>query len=228
MFMDKLALEFGDIETWIFDLDNTLYHSSINLFSQIDRRMCDYVSKILKISASEAYKVQKSLFREHGTTLRGMMDLYNMDPGPYLDYVHDIDFSFIKPDSVLANSLKAIPAQKIIFTNATASYARQVIKCLQIDNHIENIFDIVDAGYIPKPAPEIYSQFIDKFNINANKAIMVEDMARNLVPAAKLGMKTVWVKTGQTWAHNGIEAIKPDYITDNLSQWLAMITGNSN
>ena len=224
--MNKLSVEFRDIETWIFDLDNTLYHSSINLFGQIDKRMCDYVSEFLKIPASEAYKVQKSFFREHGTTLRGMMECHNMDPGPYLDYVHDIDFSNIKPDKVMANALDAFPKHKFIFTNATTNYAKRVIKYLEIDRHIENIFDIVDADYIPKPAPEIYSQFIDKFNINPKKAIMVEDMARNLIPAAKLGMKTVWVKTGQTWAHNGIDTIKPDYTTDNLSQWLAMITGN--
>ena len=91
---------------------------------------------------------------------------------------------------------------------------------------IENIFDIVDAGYIPKPAPEIYSNFINKYNINPRKAIMVEDMARNLIPAANLGMKTVWVKTGQAWAHNGVDLINPDYTTDNLSKWLAVITGN--
>ena len=89
--MNKLSSEFLDIETWVFDLDNTLYHSSINLFDQIDKRMCAYVSKFLKIPASDAYKVQKSFFREYGTTLRGMMECHNMDPGPYLEYVHDID-----------------------------------------------------------------------------------------------------------------------------------------
>jgi putative hydrolase of the HAD superfamily len=224
--MNKLAPEFLDIETWIFDLDNTLYHSSINLFDQIDKRMCDYVSKFLEIPASDAYKIQKSFFREHGTTLRGMMECHNMDPKPYLDYVHDIDFSNIKIDGVMANALDRLPGRKIIFTNATKNYAERVLKCLKIEMHIENIFDIIDAGYIPKPAPKIYSDFINKYNINPRKAIMVEDMARNLIPAANLGMKTVWVKTGQAWAHNGVDLINPDYTTDNLSQWLDIITGN--
>ena len=224
--MNKLSLEFLDLETWVFDLDNTLYHSSINLFDQIDKRMCDYVSKFLNIPASDAYKVQKSFFREYGTTLRGMMECHNMDPGPYLEYVHDIDLSNVKIDTVMVNALETLPGQKIIFTNATKNYAKRVIKCLGLEPQIENIFDIIDAGYIPKPAPEIYSHFIDKYHINPKKAIMVEDMARNLVPATNLGMKTVWVKTGQPWAHNGIDLIKPDYTTDNLSQWLSMITGN--
>ena len=224
--MNRLSTEFHDIETWIFDLDNTLYHSSINLFDQIDKRMCDYVSKFLGISASDAYKIQKSFFREYGTTLRGMMECHNMDPEPYLDYVHDIDFTNIKVDHAMAAALDVLPNHKIIFTNATKKYADQVIKCLKIDHHIDNIFDIIDADYNPKPSPEIYLQFIRKFNINPKRAIMVEDMARNLIPAANLGMKTVWVRTGQPWAHNGIDSINPDYITDNLSQWLSMITTN--
>ena len=224
--MNTLIPELLDIETWIFDLDNTLYHSSINLFDQIDKRMCDYVSKFLEIPASDAYKVQKSFFREHGTTLRGMMECHNMDPKPYLDYVHDINFSNIKVDGVMANALGALPGRKIIFTNATKNYAQRVIKCLQIETHIESIFDIIDAGYIPKPAPKIYSDFISKYNIDPKKAIMVEDMARNLLPAANLGMKTVWVKTGQAWASNGVDLINPDYTTHNLSQWLSMITRN--
>ena len=223
--MDKLSAEFHDIETWIFDLDNTLYHASINLFDQIDKRMCEYVANFLNVPASEAYKIQKHFFREHGTTLRGMMECHNMDPDSYLKYVHDIDFRNIKPDRILANALKTLPKQKIIFTNATKDYANHVIKSLEIDQYIVDIFDIVDANYIPKPAPEIYSQFINKFDINPKKAIMVEDMARNLIPAASLGMRTVWVKTGQFWAQNGIKDIKPDHTTNDLSKWLAEITG---
>ena len=223
--MDKLSAEFHDIETWIFDLDNTLYHASINLFDQIDKRMCEYVANFLNVPASEAYKIQKHFFREHGTTLRGMMECHNMDPDSYLKYVHDIDFRAIKPDRILANALKTLPKQKIIFTNATKDYANHVIKSLEIDQYIVDIFDIVDANYIPKPAPEIYSQFINKFDINPKKAIMVEDMARNLIPAASLGMRTVWVKSGQFWGQNGIKDIKPDHTTNDLSKWLADITG---
>ena len=145
--MNKLSTEFLDIETWIFDLDNTLYHSSINLFDQIDKRMCDYISNFLEISASDAYKIQKSFFREYGTTLRGMMECHNMDPVPYLDYVHDIDFTNIKVDHAMAAALDVLPNHKIIFTNATTKYANRVIKRLEIDHQIESIFDIIDAKF---------------------------------------------------------------------------------
>jgi len=224
--MVKHPSDLRDIETWIFDLDNTLYHVSVNLFDQIDRRMCNYVAEFLDIPAAEAYKVQKSFFREHGTTLRGMMECHDMDPDPYLDYVHAIDFSAIKLDEVMAKALDALPGRKIVFTNAATNYARQVTECLGIDHHMEDIFDIVDAGYIPKPAPEVYTQFIEKFDVDPARAVMVEDMARNLAPAAKMGMKTVWVETGRPWAHSEVEEIAPDYTTDNLSSWLAEVVGH--
>jgi putative hydrolase of the HAD superfamily len=224
--MTKHPSDLRNIETWIFDLDNTLYHVSANLFDQIDRRMCNYVAEFLDIPAAEAYKVQKSFFREHGTTLRGMMECHDMDPDPYLDYVHAIDFSVIKLDEVMAKALEALPGRKIVFTNAATNYARQVIEHLGIDHHMEDIFDIVDAGYIPKPAAEVYTQFVEKFDVDPTRAVMVEDMARNLAPAAKMGMKTVWVETGRPWAHSDVEDITPDYTTDNLSSWLAEVVGH--
>jgi putative hydrolase of the HAD superfamily len=210
--MSKHPSELRDIETWIFDLDNTLYHVSANLFDQIDRRMCNYVDEFLNIPAAEAYKVQKSFFREHGTTLRGMMECHDMDPGPYLDYVHEIDFSPIETDEVMAK--------------AATDYALKVIERLGVDHHMEDVFDIVDAGYIPKPAPEVYTQFVEKYDIEPSRAVMVEDMARNLIPAAALGMKTVWVQTDRPWAHSDEEAAEPDFTTDSLSDWLAEVVGS--
>ena len=224
--MSKHPSELRDIETWIFDLDNTLYHVSANLFDQIDRRMCNYVDEFLNIPAAEAYKVQKSFFREHGTTLRGMMECHDMDPGPYLDYVHEIDFSPIETDEVMAKALAALPGRKIVFTNAATDYALKVIERLGVDHHMEDVFDIVDAGYIPKPAPEVYTQFVEKYDIEPSRAVMVEDMARNLIPAAALGMKTVWVQTDRPWAHSDEEAAEPDFTTDSLSDWLAEVVGS--
>ena len=141
-FMNIHPSDFRDAETWVFDLDNTLYHVSANLFDQIDRRMCAYVAEFLNIPAAEAYKVQKSFFREHGTTLRGMMECHDMEPGPYLDYVHEIDLSAIKLDDVMAQALAALPGRKIVFTNAATNYARRVIERLGVDDHMEDVFDI--------------------------------------------------------------------------------------
>mgnify|MGYP001422775601 CR=1 FL=1 len=224
--MSEHHSELRKIETWIFDLDNTLYHVSANLFDQIDRRMCAYVADYLNIPAAEAYKVQKSFFREHGTTLRGMMNCHDMDPEPYLEYVHEIDFSPIQTDEKLANALAALPGRKFVFTNAATKYAGRVLERLGIAQHIEDVFDIVDAGYIPKPDPVVYAQFVDKYDIDPAGAVMVEDIARNLMPAAELGMKTVWVQTDRPWAHSDADLAEPDFTTDNLSTWLSGVAGH--
>ncbi|MDA0238413.1 MAG: pyrimidine 5'-nucleotidase [Proteobacteria bacterium] len=212
-----------DVETWVFDLDNTLYPASIRLFDQIDRRMCQFVAEFLKIDAQEAYKIQKQYFREHGTTLAGMMNEHNMDPDHYLDYVHDIDFSVVPANKSLADSLSKLPGRKVVFTNAAGPYARRVLDRIEISDHFETIFDIVDADYIPKPDHKPYHQLISEFDFDPKGAVMVEDVARNLAPAAALGMTTVWITTDRPWAAADAETVNPDFVSDDLTKWLAEV-----
>ena len=216
--------ELKNFETWIFDLDNTLYPVSSNLFDQIDKRMCSYIANFLNTSESEAHKVQKSYFQEHGTSLRGMMENHEMDPVPYLEYVHKIDLSAIIRDDQMERALEKLPGRKIVFTNAAASYAKNVLECLGIAHHFEDVFDIVAANFIPKPAPLVYHRFVKKYKIDSENSVMVEDIVRNLKPAADMGMKTVWVETDRAWAHADAETTKPDFTTNNLTLWLAEVT----
>ena len=216
--------ELKNFETWIFDLDNTLYPVSANLFDQIDKRMCSYIANFLNTSESEAHKVQKSYFQEHGTSLRGMMENHKMDPIPYLEYVHKIDLSAIIRDDQMERALDKLPGRKIVFTNAAASYAEKVLERLGIAHHFEDIFDIVAANFIPKPAPIVYQRFVKKYKIDSENSIMVEDIVRNLKPAADMGMKTVWVETDRAWAHADAETTKPDFTTNNLAPWLTEVT----
>ena len=216
--------ELKNFETWIFDLDNTLYPVSSNLFDQIDKRMCSYIAKFLNTSESEAHKVQKSYFQEHGTSLRGMMENHNMDPIPYLEYVHKIDLSAIIRDDQMERALDKLPGRKIVFTNAAASYAEKVLERLGIAHHFEDIFDIVAANFIPKPAPIVYQRFVKQYKIDSENSVMVEDILRNLKPAADMGMKTVWVETNRAWAHADAKTIKPDFTTNNLAPWLTEVT----
>ena len=216
--------ELRNFETWVFDLDNTLYPVSAKLFDQIDKRMCSYIANFLNTSESEAHKVQKSYFQEHGTSLRGMMENHNMDPIPYLEYVHKIDLSAIIRDDQMERALDKLPGRKIVFTNAAASYAEKVLERLGIAHHFEDIFDIVAANFIPKPAPLVYQRFVKQYKIDSEKSVMVEDIVRNLKPAADMGMKTVWVKTDRAWAHADAETTKPDFTTNNLTLWLAEVT----
>ena len=216
--------ELKNFGTWIFDLDNTLYPVSANLFDQIDERMCSYIANFLKTSKSEAHKVQKRYFQEYGTSLKGMMENHKMDPIPYLEYVHKIDLSAIIRDDQMERALDKLPGRKIVFTNAAASYAEKVLERLGIAHHFEDVFDIVAANFIPKPAPLVYQRFVKQYKIDSEKSVMVEDIVRNLKPAADMGMKTVWVETDRAWAHADAETTKPDFTTNNLAPWLTEVT----
>lgn len=209
-----------ETESWVFDLDNTLYPASSNLFAQVDVRMRDFIANFLDIPPDEARKMQKTYFKECGTTLRGLMTHHNIDPAPYLDYVHDIDVSPVLASPLLQGALEKLTGKKYIFTNASSAHATRVLDRLGVTHCFDGIFDIKDAGYQPKPDPKIYDDFVNKFQIDATKAVMVEDLARNLEPAAKLGMNCVWVKTDVDWASEGKGANHVHYETDDLYLWL--------
>ncbi|NQV55145.1 MAG: pyrimidine 5'-nucleotidase [Rhodospirillales bacterium] len=211
--------------SWVFDLDNTLYPAGANLFDQIDKRMCSFIADYLDIDHAEAYRTQKRYFREHGTTLRGLMDHHDMDPAPYLDYVHDVDLGPIMPDLRMDQALGRLTGRKFVFTNATLEYAERVLERISIKHHFAGIFDIVAASYVPKPAPVIYEKMVSRFEIEPEGAVMVEDIVRNLGPAADMGMTTVWVETGRPWAEADAEILKPHHRTDDLSRWLAEVAG---
>ena len=184
---------FGDIEAWVFDLDNTLYPAGQNLFAQIDVRMTAFIQDALKVDRDEAYRVQKEFLGEYGTTLSGLMNVHGLPPGPFLDFVHDIDVSVLKADPHLAAALTALPGKKFIFTNGTVGHAENVTKQLGIADLFDDVFDIVAADYRPKPHADIYPEMLSRFGIEAHKSAFFEDMARNLTPAHKIGMKTVLV-----------------------------------
>ena len=208
--------------TWVFDLDNTLYHGVHGLFEQIDIRMRQYLAKYLDVHEDEAFRVQKSYFREYGTTLRGMMINHQMDPKPYLDFVHDIDITAIPPNPALNNVLDTLPGRKLIFTNADLAHAERVLNRLGITDHFEGVFDIKDADYVPKPEPEVYDRLLKRFDFDPTQAVMVEDIARNLKPARALGMTTVWVRpvTECAVSREEPEGDHVDIETDDLVEWL--------
>lgn len=212
-----------EIETWVFDLDNTLYPPSASMFDEIDRRMCAYIAEFLDIAHAEAYRVQKRYFREHGTSLKGMMVNHDMDPGPYLDFVHEVSVDMVQPDPQLNQALEALPGRKVVFTNASDRHAERVLERLGVGHHMDGVFDIIAADYVPKPEPPVYDQLVTHFDFDPTRAVMVEDVARNLKPAADLGMTTVWVITDRAWASAEAEDIKPDHTVTDLSAWLAEI-----
>ncbi|WP_114090100.1 pyrimidine 5'-nucleotidase [Thalassospira profundimaris] len=211
----------------IFDLDNTLYPSSCDLFSQVSTLIGKYVGDYLGLPPEQAYHVQKDYFRRYGTTLRGLMLEHKIDPADYLNKVHDIDLSVIAPSPVLAQALANLPCRKVIFTNASRGHASRVMDRLGISEHFETIFDIVDAEFIPKPQQQPYDRLLARDGIDPTCAIYFEDMAQNLLPAKDMGMTTVWVHSDSDWARKGNDDPRIDHRTDNLPVFLEMLVSKS-
>ncbi len=212
-----------NIDTWIFDLDNTLYPESCSLFDQVDQRMGLYVQRLLGLELGPARTLQKQYFREHGTTLRGLMTIHGIDPKHYLDFVHDIDVSGINYTPELDTALSRLPGRKIIFTNASVRHAENVTNRLGITAHFDGIYDIACADYLPKPATPTYEDFISVHEIDPERAIFFEDTARNLEPASAMGMTTVWIETYSNGSAQGSEKEYVHHRTDDLAAWLSSI-----
>ena len=207
-------------EAWVFDLDNTLYPTTMNLFGQIDVRMRDYIAAFLGVDADQAYRLQKEYFRDYGTSLRGLMHRHGMDPGPFLDHVHDIDVNVLTACPALEAALARLPGRKLVFTNASVRHAERVMDRLGISHHFDAVFDIIEAQYIPKPEPEIYPILIQRHGLDATRTVMVEDIARNLAPAAALGMTTAWLRNDSDHGSFGVDEGYVHHVVDDLVSWL--------
>ena len=210
------------INTWIFDLDNTLYSADSGIFQQVHKLMGEFISKNLKMDMVEAKKLQSKYYKKHGTTLKGLMDNHGIEPDYFLDEVHKLDYSIVGPDEILNKELEKIQGRKIIYTNANKKHVVDVLERINLANFFDEIFDIKMANYIPKPEIRPYEQIIDIFNINPSSSAMFDDIAKNLVPAKKVGFTPVWVDAGYENFSDDIQASKDylDYSTRNLSSFL--------
>ncbi len=213
------------VEAWIFDLDNTLYPAECDLFGQVDRRMGAFISERFNLDPEAARALQKRYFREYGTTLRGLMSEHGVDADEYLAYVHDIDFSPVRPNPVLARALGDLPGRKLIHTNAATDYALHIVERLGLEGLFEGVFDIRDAGFRPKPHRAGYDALIERHRIDPARAVMIEDIARNLIPASEMGMTTVWLPTSSDWSRDGADERYIDHVIDDLGGWLDEVVG---
>ena len=212
---------FKDTKQWIFDLDNTVYSNSTNLFSSIDIRMKEYISKILNVDSNQAFKIQKLYYKKYGTTLYGLIQNHNINPHDFLDYVHDIDISNLYPDKNLKKILRVLKGENYIFTNSSTNHATRILKKLEILDEIEGIFDIVAANFIPKPNPATYVRMTNLFNIDTSKAAMFDDIPANLKPAQDMGMLTILInenekKISSNYTVNSIEEKNFDITSKSL------------
>ena len=219
-------MELFKIRNWVFDLDNTLYSPEEDIFNQIDERMTKFIIDKFKVDKDEAFNIQKKYFLEYGTTLSGLMKKNKINPEEFLEFVHDINLDILKPDIKLNKIISNLPGKKFIFTNGSKGHAKNVLAKLEMNKLFDDIFDIQDSNFIPKPKKEAYIKFIDKTQIEANRSIMFEDIGRNLQYAKELGMLSVLIRRkprkksnkfndeelGKLWSNDQYA----DYITDDL------------
>jgi putative hydrolase of the HAD superfamily len=218
---------FAAVETWVFDLDNTLYPHHLNLWQQVDERIREYVSRFLSVTRDEAFRLQKDYYKRYGTTMRGLMAEHGLEPDDYLEFVHQIDHSPLEPNPALGAAIETLPGRKLILTNGTRKHAEAVMRRLEIHHHFEDVFDIAAASLDPKPLPQVYDRFLARHGVDPKRAAMFEDLARNLEVPHQLGMTTVLVVPEgsrevfrEEWELAGRDALHVDHVTENLLGFL--------
>ncbi|MGQ0673961.1 MAG: pyrimidine 5'-nucleotidase [Hyphomicrobium sp.] len=207
---------FEATSTWIFDLDNTLYPAECNLFAEVDQRMGEFIARYLGVPYEYARHLQKSYYRQFGTTLSGLMQVHKMEPGPFLDYVHDIDLSVLPASPELAAAIGRLPGERLIFTNGSRRHAERVAEKLGILHLFGGICDIAATEFVPKPERDAFDRMIRRHGVDPAAAAMFEDMPHNLEAPHALGMTTVLVHSSYM-DHPVQEAMKrwtclPDHI----------------
>ena len=208
------------IDSWIFDLDNTLYAPSAKLFDLIDARMGAFIMRLLNVDAAEARRVQKQYFHDHGTTMAGLMRHHGVHPEDFLVDVHDIALDRLTVDPRLRAGLERLPGRKLVFTNADADYAARVLAARGIADLFDGICDIRVTRYTPKPDAAAYEMMVAHLGIDPAKSLFVEDMARNLTPAKRLGMTTVWLDNGSESGHRDHLPDHVDFHATDIADWL--------
>lgn len=217
---------FGHVRDWVFDLDNTLYPATCDLFAEIDRRMTDFVARFLRLSPDEARLQQKRYYADYGTTLKGLMTLHGMEPADFLAHVHEIDLTPLPDATDLRAAISALPGRKLVYTNGSRRHAERVTSHMKIDDLFDGMFGIEDGAYHPKPDQLSYDAFCTAFEVDPARSAFFEDMSRNLAPAHAMGFTTVLVTSDAEWTKNEPESARPAASGDDLGAHIHYVTGD--
>ncbi|MGI3168715.1 pyrimidine 5'-nucleotidase [Pseudooceanicola sp. C21-150M6] len=215
----EISLDFSHVTTWVFDLDNTLYPPAARLFDQIEQRMTDWVMDALKVDRKEADRLRALYWRDHGTTLAGLMRNHGVDPGPYLSYVHEIDLGGLVPDRGLADHIAALPGRKIVYTNGSAPYAQRVTAARGLEGLFDAFYGVEHAQFHPKPDRRAFEVVFALDGLDPQRAAMFEDDPRNLSVPHAMGLMTVHV------AETALPQDHIHYHTDDLAGFLSCLRG---
>lgn len=213
--------DFAHVDTWIFDLDRTLYPPEADLFGQMFPRMARYLMVELGVDEVEAVRLRDLYDQEHGTLLAGLVAVHGVEPMRYLDEVHDIDLSGLAPDPGLAAAIRALPGRRIVFTNGPRHYAENVVAALGLGSAFDALYGVDDAGMVSKPALAAFEAIRAADGFDPARGAMFEDVARNLAVPRMWGMRTVLV--GPNAAPGG----DAEYATADLSGFLCALVAKA-
>lgn len=225
--------DLSHVTDWVFDLDNTLYPRHCNLFSQIDIRITHYVMEVTRFDFETARRLQKDYYRDYGTTMNGLMQAHGIDPDHFLSRVHAIDYSPVAPDPALVDTIRALPGRKFILTNGDTGHARAVLARLGGTDLFEHVYDIRAMTYVPKPHRQAYDGFLTQYGIAPERAVMFDDLEKNLVVPHEMGMATVQVMAGDDYENDQVESWELErsagphvhHVTQDLAGFLRTILG---
>ena len=212
-----------NIKNILFDCDGVLYSDLEAVFGQVSKRMTKYISDKLNLDLTRAKELQRDYFHKYNTSFNGLMIHHDIPPEEFLEYVHDIDLSFMEKDLVLRNELKNINLNKFVFTNGSRAHVKNIVKTLGIEDQFKDIFDIVDAKYHPKPEAKAFDLMVDKFKINPKETLYIEDIAKNLSIGKERGTITAWLINNEYWGKKESDKDYIDYKIENLSLFLKEI-----
>jgi len=216
-------MKLRNIKNILFDCDGVLYQDLEAVFGQVSKKMTEYISKKLNLDLKVAKELQRSYFHKYDTSLNGLMIHHNIPPKEFLDYVHDIDLSFLEKDKTLRNELESSNLRKFVFTNGSKEHVKNITTSLGIDDQFENVFDIVDAKYNPKPAAKAFDLMLEKFKIDPKETLYIEDIAKNLSIGKERGTTTAWLINNEYWGKKESDKEYIDYKIENLSLFLKEI-----
>lgn len=178
----------------LFDLDDTLYPRRAGVMEEIRRLMIRFLCNRLGLSPEEADELRRHYFQTYGTTMRGLLINYHIDPEEYMHQVHDVRLGeFLQANTRLDEVLASLPQTKVVFTSSSRQHAEAVLEILGIRRHFDRIVDVRDVSYVSKPHPAAYQRICDMLGARPEECLLVEDNVRNLRPAKALGMTTVLV-----------------------------------
>ena len=216
----------NSFQNWIFDLDNTMYDINLGLFKKISNRITDFIMSKYSLDIDQAKKIQKEYYLKYGLTLRGLIVEKKLEPEEFLDYVHDVEHPELEKNDQLISKIRILEGKKIIFTNATLKHAKKILKILELEDDFDQIIDIKDLEYIPKPDKRSYKKLLECLNLNKenlDKTIFFEDTVKNLIPAKELGITTVWMKNSINEKDFMKNCNFIDYSFNNLNEFLDTI-----